>query len=224
MKVRDVMTSPVVTVRPEATFAEIVDRMLSHRVSGLPVVDADGVLVGIVTEADLVTKEAYGQRPRRMATFIADVLLARDPAWARKARGRMASELMTAAPITVGPDDDVVVAARRMLELGRKRLPVVEDGRVIGIVSRRDLLRQFDRSDAEIAADVTKVLTDIMRVPEDHRVLAAVAGGVVRLRGTVRRPSDTSVIEAAVRWVPGVVGVESCVVAREAEPKVSGWS
>ena len=139
--VRDVMTTDVVTVGPEATYGEIADRLLAHDVSGLPVIDDDGTLLGIVTEADLVTREAYGPDRRRPLGLIVDYLRDRDPAWVRKASATTAADLMTRVVTTASPDDEVRVTARRMLESGRKRLPVVgSDGRLVGIVSRRDVL------------------------------------------------------------------------------------
>jgi CBS domain-containing protein len=139
--VRDVMTTDVVTVGSDATFGEMVDRLLSHDVSGLPVIDADGMLLGIVTEADLVSREAYGPERRRPLGLAVDYLRGRDPAWVRKASATTAREVMTTVVTTASPDDELRVAARRMLESGYKRLPgVAADGRLVGIVSRRDVL------------------------------------------------------------------------------------
>lgn len=141
MHVRDVMTDDVVTVGPDAPYREIVDRLLAHDISGVPVVDADGALVGVVTEADLVSREAYGAERRRPLGLVLDYLRDRDPAWVRKAAGRTAGELMTRVVTTASPDDELRVTARVMLESGHKRLPVVgADGRLVGIVARRDLL------------------------------------------------------------------------------------
>lgn len=148
MKVADIMTTDVVTVGPEATFAEILDTLLDREVSGLPVVDGDGRLLGIVTEADLVSREAYGYRRRRALGLLADYFRGRDPQWVRKAAGLTARELMTAAPDALAPDDDIAEVARRMLERHHKRLPVVVDGRIVGIVSRHDLLRRSGAGDA----------------------------------------------------------------------------
>jgi CBS domain-containing protein len=139
--VRDVMTTNIVEVSPETTYADIVDRLLAHDISGLPVVDSDGTLVGIVTEADLVSREAYGPSRRRPLGLILDYLRDRDPAWVRKSSGTTAGELMTRTVDTAAPDDELRVAAQCMLETGHRRLPVVgADGRLVGIVSRRDLL------------------------------------------------------------------------------------
>ena len=222
MKVRDVMTVPVVTVHRDTTFRELVHQLLAHDISGLPVVDDDQRVIGIVTEADLVSKEAYGYRRRRPLGLLADFLAGHDPQWVRKASGRTAGDLMTTAPATAAPDEAVTTAARRMLEGGHKRLPVVVDGRVVGIVTRHDLLRPFQRSDGEIATAVNELLADPVRVPETHRVRPIVAAGVVTLTGDVQWPRDIALFEAVIARVPGVVAVESRLVAREPEPTVQG--
>lgn len=219
MKVRDVMTTPVVTVRPDATFADVVDQLLANDISGVPVVDADGQLVGMVTEADLVSKEAYGYRRRRALGLVADYLRGRDPQWVRKAAGRTATDVMTAAPATASPDDDLAVAARHMLESHHKRLPVIEDGRVVGIVSRHDLLQPFHRAGAAVLADVERLLGDVLRVPETHEARPSVAAGVVTLDGTAQWPSDVALIEAVVARVPGVVAIDNRLRAREPDPR-----
>jgi CBS domain-containing protein len=218
MKVREVMSSPAITAGPEATFAELAQLLLVNDISGLPVVDADGALVGIVTEADLVAKEAYGFRRRRSLGLIADFLRDRDPEWVRKGSGRTAREVMTASPTTVSPDDDLAVAARRMLEEKHKRLPVVEGGRVVGLLSRHDLLRPFSRSDRELLSEIESLLQDVWRVPERHGVAASVSAAVVSLEGTTQWPSDAAIIERLVAAIPGVVAVDSHLVPREPEP------
>jgi CBS domain-containing protein len=109
-------------------------------INGLPVVDDSGRVVGIVTEAVLVSREAYGTERRRPLGLVLDYRRGCDPAWVRRASGATARELMTCMVSTVAPDDDLGEAAHRMVEGGHKRLPVVAAGRLVGIVSRRDLL------------------------------------------------------------------------------------
>jgi CBS domain-containing protein len=213
------MSTRLVTAHPADPLKELAARMVEAGVSALPVVD-DGRLVGIVTEADVITKEAYGGPRRRALALVVDYFAGRDPQWVRKAAGWTAADVMTRQVVTAAPDEDVRLAARRMLEAGVKRLVVVEGGRPVGIVSRRDLMRIFVRPDAEVAADVVAVLRDVRRVPEDIDVTAEVEDGRVRLRGTVRHPSDANVVAHAVADVPGVIGVESHLVAREPEPTV----
>ncbi len=151
MHVRDVMTTDVVTVTPDAGFGEIVELLLDHGISGLPVVDADGALVGMVTEADLVSREAYGPERRRPLGLVLDYLRDRDPAWVRKASGTTARDLMTREVTTASPDDELRVIARVLLESGHRRLPVVRaDGRLTGIVSRRDVLASVDGRPPEL--------------------------------------------------------------------------
>ncbi len=219
MKVRDVMTRDVVTVTPETSYKELIDTMLEHEVSGLPVVDADGELVGLVTEADLAAKEAYGARRRRPLRLVAEYLRGRDPAWLQRASGLTADQVMTRVLSKAAPDDDVRSAARRLVELGRKRLPVVDaSGELVGIVSRADILRMFDRSDDEIAADVERALRNYLLVPESHTAVASVADGIVRLDGGVEHPSDSRVVEAAMTGIAGVIGVENRLEVRRPEP------
>jgi CBS domain-containing protein len=140
MQVRDVMTTPAVTIRPQATYREIVDTLLAHDISGVPVVDGGGRLLGIVSEADLLSRAAYGHRTRRPLALLADYLCGRDPQWVRKAAGDTAADLMNAAPQHTTPDADLGDAARWLIEDRHRRLPVVDDGKVVGIVSRHDLL------------------------------------------------------------------------------------
>ena len=116
MRVGDVMTSPAVTAGPDTPFPDLVERLLANAISGLPVVDRSGRLTGIVTEAGLVR--------------------GRHPEWVAKGAGRTARDVMTPAVEVASPDEDLAVAARRMLEGGHKRLPVVDaDGRVVGVVA-----------------------------------------------------------------------------------------
>ena len=222
MKVRELMTTDVITAGRNTPFKDVVELLLMNDVSGLPVVDADGVVVGMVTEADTVAKGAYPGRRRRALAVLSDVLAGRDVHWARKAAGVRAEELMNAPVRTASPDDDVRVAARLMLELRVKRLPVVEDGRLVGIVSRADVLRALYRSDAEIEAELRARLASSLEVPEDHAVRFFVRDGVVTLEGSVHHESDVRVVEAMVERVLGVVRVESRVAFRERAPRLTG--
>ena len=221
MQVRDVMTTPVVTVSPETTFPDLVDRLLEHGISGLPVVDADNQLVGIVTEADLITKEAYGGERRRALAALADLVGGGHTRWAPKGQGATAAQVMTMPVHTARPSESVRAAARRMIEERVKRLPVVDDGRVVGILSRTDLLRLLHRSDDELRDEVAKLLADPLWSPEGHAVEAAVDDGIVALTGTVRYPMDIAVMTSIVWQVPGVVDVQNRVTPREADPTVS---
>jgi len=140
VKVSDVMTRSVLSVTPDTPFKELVERLVDCDVSGLPVVDATGKLVGIVTEADLVSKEAYGSHRRRAIALLADVLSARDHHWVTKAVGSVAADVMSRNPVVCSPAEDTRIVARRMLGRAVKRVPVVEGAKLVGMVSRHDLL------------------------------------------------------------------------------------
>ncbi|HKY77175.1 MAG TPA: CBS domain-containing protein, partial [Acidimicrobiia bacterium] len=191
--------------------------LMEHDVSGLPVVDRSGRLVGVVTEADLVSKEAYGRRRRRLLGVVSDALSG-DSRWAQKAEGLTAADVMTRQPQTAAPNEEVGRLARRMLERGIKRVPVVEDGRLVGIVTRHDLLRVFDRTDEHIEADIRARLASPVYTPEDQAVTFSVADGVVTLEGSVRFAGDRPVVEGMVRNVPGVVAVDSRLAYLEPNP------
>lgn len=210
MKVRDVMTSAVITVQPETTFKETAQRLLDYGVTGLPVVDGEGRLVGLVTEADLMSKEAFGTRKHRPLEALLDQLTG-EARWVGKAAGLTAGQVMTTDVVTARPNEDIRVAARRMLDRQVKRLPVVEDDRLVGIVSRHDLLRLFHRSDADIAAEIETKLASPLYSPEDHTVSFSVEDGVVTLDGRVRFEGELPVVVGMAWGVPGVVHVVSRV-------------
>ncbi|MDQ7842308.1 MAG: CBS domain-containing protein [Armatimonadota bacterium] len=204
---RDVMTRQVITVRPETPVKEVAGLMLTHRVSGLPVVTLTGELVGIVTEADLLYKEtppeSEGGRPRRGL-----LPLGRAAEAVRKAEGVRAQDVMTAPVVTVGEATPLREVAALMVRRRINRVPVIRDGRLVGIVSRADVLRALTRDDEELARAVREALLHDLWL-DVHRITVAVRDGVVTLEGTVERRSER---ELAGRWVAaldGVVAVEN---------------
>jgi CBS domain-containing protein len=221
MKVADVMTKEVVTAGLTTPYKSVVEMLIEHAISAVPVVDEHGRLVGLVSEADLVDKEAYGDRPRRLATVLHDAVFGPSSEVVRRAAALTASGLMSERPATARPGEDVAKVARRMLELRLKRLPVVDEkGGLIGIVSRRDLLRAFTRTDVEINASIRELLASPLHAPDDVFIVRVeVQDGLVKLWGTVERPSDVGVVEGVVRRVPGVVGVDARLEARSPEPE-----
>jgi CBS domain-containing protein len=203
------MTTAVVSVGPDASFRELVGLMLDNGISGIPVVDENRRPIGIVTEADLVSKEAYGGR-RRVLDVAAAASFRAENRWAIKARGMTATALMSTPVRTVRLDDLVRLAAARMVTMGVKRLPVVDDdGRLVGIVSRSDVLQLFHRTDRLVRIDIERLLRDPLSVPDDHEVSAQVHDGIVTLAGRVSLASHRRMIEAMVREVPGVVDVHA---------------
>ncbi|MGA5218397.1 CBS domain-containing protein [Streptomyces cinereoruber] len=197
--VADVMTRRVVAVRPDAEFKEIVAAMERWKVTAVPVVDGEGRVVGVVSEGDLLFKEEFHdhrpglleQRDRLDATA--------------KAGSRLARELMTSHPVTVGPGASLPRAARLMAVHRVKRLPVVDErGAVRGVVSRSDLLKVFLRPDADLAAEVRdEVVGRLFSAPGD-RVDVRVDAGVVTLSGRIR---DSALVPLAARTALGVEGV-----------------
>jgi CBS domain-containing protein len=221
MKVRDLMSTDLEVVRPETSYKEVVERMLARNVSGLPVVDEQGGLAGIVTEADVIRKQAWGEgeRHRHRALDLVDRLLSgEDQTSLRRVVGLTAGDIMSCRVVTGSPDDDLHQAARTMLVYGIKRLPVVSEGRLVGLMSRADLMRYFNRPDTDIAADVERTLASPRSAPEDHGISGTVHDGVVTLSGTVLHPSDAKVATDVVCQIAGVIDVHDELVARETEP------
>lgn len=205
--VEDVMTRDVVTIAPTASFHEMIGLMRQRGISALPVVDEEGNLRGIVSEADLLLKEVPPQPRRRWAPESSGSAARR-----RKSDGASAAEVMTAPVISVGSRASLVVAVRLIQKHEIKRLVVLDaDNEMVGIVSRRDLLAGFNRSDAEIRADVIDGVIPRWLLADPSGIRVEVDGGVVRLEGTVGRRSDAEVLAHLVRGLDGVVEVESTV-------------
>jgi CBS domain-containing protein len=219
VKVREVMSTDLEVIGPDASYKDAVAAMLHRGVSGLPVVDRQNVLVGIVTEADLIRRQGFAHQHRHRALSLLGHLLAgADPYIVRRTEGLTVADVMTQPVVRASPDDDVRAVARLMVRRGVKRLPVVEDGHVVGLVARPDLLRLFDRPDAELAASVTATLADPLVGPEHQQIAVDVRDGVVSLSGSVLHPSDISVATAIAGAMPGVIDVTTSLSAREPEP------
>ena len=205
MRVGDVMTREVVTVPPGASLKEAARLLVEHRISGLPVVDNENRVLGVVSEADVLPKEADALLPSPLAWLVGfDVEVDRS-----KLEARLVGEAMTSPPVTIEAHQPMSLAAKRMIEGRMNRLPVVREGRLVGIVTRADLVRAFIRSDAEIASEIrSDVLVGRMRLDE-HCVQVQVEDGEVTLAGELDNRADAQLVEALVRRVPGVVGVYS---------------
>lgn len=147
MQVKDLMTRDVIiTVTPDTPVKRVSELMLEHNVGGIPVVDASGALIGIVTEEDLIIKDAKIHFPTYIKLLDAVIYLGsirRYEDELRKALGATAGDVMTPDPIFVSPDDDIEEAATLMLEKGISRLPVVERGQLVGIITKRDIVRSL---------------------------------------------------------------------------------
>lgn len=219
VRVSDIMTRTVITAHADTPLPELIDKMLQYGVSGIPVVDSESRLVGIVTEADLISKPAYGGRRRRPLAVIGDLVRGREQRWLSKAKGITAGQIMSTSLATAASSDTVQVAARLMIEAGVKRLPVVDAERLVGIISRADVLRAMHRSDEQLQAEITGALRDPVRAPENALVEVTAADGVVTLRGTVPFPIDVPVLSALVWQFPGVVDVHNELTPEEPNPQ-----
>ena len=203
-RVRDVMTQEVVTVNEHASFKEVATLIAERRVSAVPVLDREGRVLGIVSEADLVLQEEYPQGPPEGRLF-----QSRRQRQARaKAAGGTAAELMTSPPVTIGPDASVAEAARLLHRHGIRRMPVVDPaGPLLGIVSRADLLKVFLRSDADITQEIREqVLLRSMWMDPDTIVVDVRDGGVTLL-GQVERRTLIPITVSLVHGIDGVVDV-----------------
>jgi CBS domain-containing protein len=213
------MTRTVVTATVDTPLPALVDEMVTYGISGVPIVDHERRLLGIVTEADLMSKPAFGGTHRGPLNVLADLLRGRERRWMLKSTGLVAGEIMTTDVKTTRPSETVRGAARRMVQDGVKRLPVVDDDRLVGIISRADVLRKMHRSDEDLQAEIAALFADPARVPETTEVDVSVVDGVVILRGSVRFPIDLPVLSAMVWRFPGVVDVQVLATAREPNPE-----
>jgi len=203
--VRDVMTTKVVTVEPSTPFKEIAARLAQHRISAVPVVDAGRRVLGIITEADLLLKQEHPD-PKADISLIWTRRRRRERA---KAAAAVAGKLMTAPAATVAPTATITEAARRMHAAGVKRLPVVDEmGRLVGIVSRADLLKVFTRPDEAIRSQIISEVIVGELTLNPSRFLIEVDDGVVLLQGKAERSSLIPYLVRAVHHVEGVVRVE----------------
>ena len=207
-RVRDVMRADVVTVGKKASYKQVVGVMAERTVNAVPVVTKDGHVAGVVSEFDLLLKEERDLR--RLGAG----LPARSRRERKRAEGRTAAALMTSPAITIHPDAPVGVAARLMNGHHIRRLPVVDPaGKLIGIVSRRDLLSVFLRPDEEIAAEVHGVLTGVL-LAEPDGVEVKVSEGMVILSGSLARADLIPVAERLASDIDGVVTVVSKLTGR----------
>ncbi|GAA4659497.1 MULTISPECIES: CBS domain-containing protein [Amycolatopsis] len=193
--VRDLMTTAVRSVRRTTPVKDVVGILVGAGISAVPVVDDERTVVGVVSEADLMDKEVPAGR------------------WAgryRRARSsaRTAEDLMAAPVSTIGPEESIVEAARRMSRRHVKRLPVVDRyGKLEGVLSRSDIVRIFARGDEELREEIAvEVFERALCVPEGD-VSIEVTDGVVTLTGRLKRRSAVPIAETLTRQVPGVVDV-----------------
>jgi CBS domain-containing protein len=217
MQARDVMTAPVVTVRPDTRVEEIAQLLLERRISGVPVVDGHGHIVGMVTEGDLMRRPEIGTERHRgwWLRFFGDER-ARAEEYAR-AHGSRAEQVMTRNVVTVSDETSVGEIARLLEEHHIKRVPVVRDGKVVGIVSRANLLHGLAAHDPTPPArpmDDRSIREAVLHAFErdgwsaHSRLNVIVRNGVVELWGLVDSDQSRRAIRIAAENTPGVVAVK----------------
>lgn len=213
MKAGDIMTVDAATIGPEASVMDAARIMLECRISGLPVVEQDGTLVGIITERDLLRRPEIGtqpERPRWVELWLTAEELAEEYV---RAHGRRIRDVMTPQVVSVGIDTPVSEVAALMQRDGIKRLPVVREGKVIGIVSRADLMlalaRRIDKTPGSAIKDLSirrRILQEISKQRWAPRpaINVVVRDGIVELNGTVSNEHVHDAIRVAAENAPGV--------------------
>jgi CBS domain-containing protein len=211
MTIRDVMTQRVVTVQAATPLREVARLLDSGRISGLPVVDEIGAVVGVVSEADFLVK-AQGPdavQHRRLSRLLGDSIATRDQL--AKVNATTAGEAMTSPAITIAPGRRINEAAHLMTSQRVNRLPVVEDGRLVGIVTRSDIVRAYVRTDAELAGSIRDdvLLRSLWLDPTSFTL--EVRDGTVTISGHADRRSTAEMVERTIALVPGVLSVHAAV-------------
>lgn len=220
MKIRDVMTRDVITVRPETPLKEAAAILAKNGISGVAVVDGDGAVVGVLSEADILFKEG-GERSAH--TGLLGWLFEGGSTLDQKLTARTAGEAMTAPALTIGPERPLHEAAIRMIESGVNRLPVIERSQLVGIVTRADVVRAFTRTDAEIEDEIRNEIVKRTLWMAPDAVEITVESGEVMLAGEVETATDAELLPIFVQRVPGVVSVSSALTCRSgARERVRG--
>ena len=213
MKVVDAMSADVHTVAPETPLKDAAALLARHRISGLPVLE-DGIVVGVISEADIVVRSTGGQEPRSLLGKLFGGRRREDvgPTHIRQA--------MSSPAITIAPDRPVAEAARVMVEHRVNRLPVADGSRLVGIVTRADIVRAFVRPDEELEREIREDVAEKALWIDSKTLDIRVDRGVAKLSGEVERPADADLLQRFTAAVPGVVSVDSALRWRLDEPKL----
>jgi CBS domain-containing protein len=218
MRAQDIMTQYVISVSPEDTIETAVQRMIDERISGLPVIDSSGRLVGMVTEGDFLRRaetETERRRPRWLEILLGPGKMAAEYV---HTHGRKVSEIMTPDPLTVTEDTPLEELVGIMEKRQVKRLPVLRDGKVVGIVSRRNLvhaLAALSPAAAPSSLDDQAIRDNVLRAIESQKWAPAasinviVRDGVVDLWGTVTDDRERQALVVAAENTHGVKAVKN---------------
>jgi CBS domain-containing protein len=224
MKVADIMTRDVITVAPKTPIHEAAKRLVDHGISGMPVVDESGALVGILSEGDLILRQKPRERIPWWRFFFANAEeLAREY---QKSAGATVGEVMTREVISISPDLPVDAAAVVLDEHKVRRVPVVSGGRLVGVVSRGDLVKALSKapspvalppSDAELVRQMKAAIAREAWV-SNRGIVVQAKDGVIAIWGLVGTEAEKSAIETMARSVPGCRSVQNQLVAQSALP------
>jgi CBS domain-containing protein len=223
MKASEIMARNVITISADASANEAVRLMLQHKISGLPVVNAAGELAGIVTEGDFLRRAETGtetQRPRWLQVLTGTGKLADEYV---RSHGRKVSSIMTGDVVAVGEDATLIDVVKAMEKWRIKRVPVIRDRKVVGLVSRSDLLRAFARTVSAVAKanapESDLKLRDLVQAEFDrlpwsmrNMISVTVKNGVVDLQGVVFNVRERDALRVAAENVPGVTTVQDHLV------------
>ncbi|MGB7299967.1 MAG: CBS domain-containing protein [Burkholderiaceae bacterium] len=233
MRAKDIMTIPVVTVSPEAEVPEIATMLLKRRISAVPVIDAQGGLVGIVSEGDLMrhsdAKTKFGEARSWWLALVTNPV---DNASAYiKKNGRYAREIMTRQVVTITEDTTLPEIAKLLEERHVKRVPVVKDGAVVGIVSRANLLQGFATTESKDVStqDDTVLRSTIQAAIDDAQIRTTyinivVSDGIVHLWGAMESKEELAALKVIVENVEGLKSVDdhSSVISPQVAAMIGG--
>ncbi len=222
MKAHDVMTTPVITVKPTASIKEVAQLFLKCKISAVPVVDDQGKLVGIVSEGDLVHRSEIGttkHRPWWLVLMAGDQVLAADFI---KTHATRVADVMTRNVITAAPDTPLSEIAVTLEQHGIKRLPIVRNGELVGIVSRANLVQAVATSGSRLDIPMSdsairdKLVARLHKQSWAPKVLlnATVNDGIVDLWGFVDSDTERRAVEVAAETTPGVRAVNDHMTVR----------
>jgi CBS domain-containing protein len=212
MKVQDVMTTDVATTKSDVPLKDLAIELVERRISGMPVVDDDGLVLGVVSETDILAKEGDARRSGGFLQWLVDP---GDPWVTTRFNAVTVGDAMSAPARTIPPDRPIAEAATIMLDDDVNRLPVVDaGGKLVGLVSRGDLVRAFARSDEEISREIEEDVIRRVMWLDPSSVAVTVQNGVVSIAGEVASAADAELLPAFARKVAGVVDVSSSLTYR----------